>query len=72
MIEINHSTFEEDLSEARARERAKRAALIDLRDAMADEAGPARRRARDIVGGAVRRCAEGTRTDRRRGIPCAE
>ena len=68
MIEINHSTFEEDLSEARARERAKRAALIDLRDAMADEAGPARRRARDIVGGAVRRCAEDTRADRRRGI----
>ena len=68
MIEINHSTFEEDLSEARARERAKRAALIDLRDAMADEAGPARRRARDIVGGAVRRCAKDTRADRRRGI----
>lgn len=68
MIEINHSTFEEDLSEARARERAKRAALIDLRDAMADEAGPARRRARDIVGGAVRRCAEGTRADKRRGL----
>ena len=68
MIEINHSTFEEDLSEARARERAKQAALIDLRDAMEDQRGPQRSAVWALIARARRRCAEGTRADRRKGL----
>lgn len=44
------------------------AALVRLRNAMEDQRGPQRRAVRALIARAHRRCAEGTRADKRRGL----
>ena len=44
------------------------AALVRLRNAMEDQRGPQRSAVRALIARARRRCAEGTRADRRRGL----
>ncbi|ERH32869.1 hypothetical protein QU668_04005 [Schaalia sp. HMT-877] len=44
------------------------AALVRLRNAMEDQRGPQRSAVRALIARAHRRCAEGTRADRRKGI----
>ena len=47
-------------------------ALVRLRNVMEDQRGPQRSAVRALIARARRRCAEGTRVDKRRGIkPCA-
>ena len=43
-------------------------ALVRLRNAMEDQHGPQRFAVRALIARAHRRCAEGTRADRRRGL----
>lgn len=44
------------------------AALVRLRNAMEDQRGPQRSAVRALIARAHRRCAEGTKQDRRRGL----
>lgn len=44
------------------------AALVRLRNAMEDQRDPQRRAVRALIARAHRRCAEGTRADRRKGL----